>query len=76
MAIVYIDNKAPSSAVKMVLRSLGVAVEYRNVEEFKEHKMYIEREFGESTELPIVYNEYGTVVCKGFKPDTVIQEFK
>lgn len=76
MGIVYIDNNAPSGAVKMVFRSLGVPVEYRNVEEFKEHKAHVEREFGEDVELPIVYNEYGAVICKGFKPDTIIQEFK
>lgn len=76
MAIVYIDNSAPCSAVKMVFRSIGVSVEYRNVEEFKEHKEYVEREFGKDVELPIVYNEYGAVICEGFKPELIIQEFK
>lgn len=75
MAIIYIEQDNPCcDAIRMTMRALGQVVDYRNVDEFEEHKRFVEENYGD-VELPLVFNEHHELISIGYEADKIAEEF-
>lgn len=80
MVIVYTKNKCSKcKATKMVLSTLGVEVEYRNIDDnelYMTDILYIKENLAVQTlEMPVVMRDDNTIITTGFSPDALNKEF-
>ena len=80
MVIVYTKNKCSKcKATKMVLSTLGVDAEYRNIDENEQYMadvLQLKDNLAVNTlEMPIVMRDYDVIVSTGFFPDKLNEAF-
>lgn len=80
MVIVYTKNKCSKcKATKMVLNTLGVDAEYRNIDENEQYMadvLQLKDKLAVNTlEMPVVMRDYDVIVSTGFSPDKLNEEF-
>lgn len=75
MVIIYIEQDNPKcNAIQMTMRMLGQRANYRNVDEYEEHKRFVEENYP-GCELPLVFNEYHELISVGYEADKIAEEF-